>query len=753
MAAAFISSAAKSGVGMQKLWKELTKSALRSLARAVAAQTSDTATAETRISSGPIPHRLHYLARRVVEIVGGNDIEAGFLNDLLAERDVGSFEPHHQRHAQAYFLDRGNNAFGDHVAAHDAAENIDQDAFHVWIGRDDLKGGRYLVLARAAADVEKVRRCLAVELDDVHGGHGQAGAVHHAADAAVERHVVQIIARGLDFLGVLLGRIAQCSDVRMTIKRVVVEAHFSIETEELAVLGDNQRIDFEETHVFGEKGVIELRQRNFRLLADLAAQAERPRHGVAMMGHKARRRVDRERKNFLRIGAGDFLDLHPAFSRGDERDARRRAIDQRREIIFALDIRAFLDIEAMHFLAVRAGLMRHQRRSKQPLRFALHLIDRFDHFDAAGLAATAGVDLRLDHPDRTAEILRRLDGFIDAHRRNAARHRDAEFTQHRLRLVFVDVHDSCWLSEAATVASAITNSSIAKIWSDLLAGLDQAPHRLHGFLEHPALAAVELDFDHTLNSLTADNDRHADIKIVDAVLAIEPGGRRQHAFLVAQITFRHRNRRTCRCVEGRASLEQADDLTTAVARALDNRVEPRRRRPTHLDEIGQRNPGHRRIPSQRHHAVTVAAEHESGDIFNRDVEFVGEKVAKARRVEHAGHADHHLLRQAATLLQRPHHGVERVGDADDESGRRIFRDAGADLLHHLQVDVEEVVAAHSRLARHAGGDDADRGTLDRLVRIGAGKPGIEAFNRRGFDQIERFALRNTLGNVKKNDID
>ena len=32
----------------------------------------------------------------------------------------------------------------------------------------------------------------AVELDDVHGRHGQAGAVHHAADLAVERDVVEI---------------------------------------------------------------------------------------------------------------------------------------------------------------------------------------------------------------------------------------------------------------------------------------------------------------------------------------------------------------------------------------------------------------------------------------------------------------------------------------------------------------------------------------------------------------------------------
>jgi hypothetical protein len=37
--------------------------------------------------------------------------------------------------------------------------------------------------------------------------------------------------------------------------------------------------------------------------------------------------------------------------------------------------------------------------------------------------------------------------------------------------------------------------------------------------------------------------------------------------------------------------------------------------------------------------------------------------------------------------------------------RRILGDAGANLLHHLEVDLEQIVAAHARLARHAGGDD------------------------------------------------
>ena len=51
--------------------------------------------------------------------------------DLLAQLDVGAFEAHDQRHVQADLAGRGHDALGDHVAAHDAAEDVDQDAFDV----------------------------------------------------------------------------------------------------------------------------------------------------------------------------------------------------------------------------------------------------------------------------------------------------------------------------------------------------------------------------------------------------------------------------------------------------------------------------------------------------------------------------------------------------------------------------------------------------------------------------------------------
>ena len=49
-----------------------------------------------------------------------------------------------------------------------------------------------------AADVEEVGGLAAIELDDVHGRHGEAGAVHHACDIPVKLDVVQVKLRRFD---------------------------------------------------------------------------------------------------------------------------------------------------------------------------------------------------------------------------------------------------------------------------------------------------------------------------------------------------------------------------------------------------------------------------------------------------------------------------------------------------------------------------------------------------------------------------
>ena len=82
-------------------------------------------------------------------------------------------------------------------------------ALDVRVGREDAE--RVLDLlggVGSAADVQEVRRLAAGQFDDVHRGHGQTSAIHHAPDGPVELDVVQRELRGLDLEWIFLAEVA-----------------------------------------------------------------------------------------------------------------------------------------------------------------------------------------------------------------------------------------------------------------------------------------------------------------------------------------------------------------------------------------------------------------------------------------------------------------------------------------------------------------------------------------------------------------
>src|SRR3546814_12255214 len=82
--------------------------------------------------------------------------------------------------------------------------------------------------------------------------------------------------------------------------------------------------------------------------------------------------------------------------------------------------------------------------------------------------------------------------------------------------------------------------------------------------------------------------------------------------------------------------------------------------------------------------------------------------------------------------------------SDDESVGGVGLDALADGLHHFQIDAEQVVAAHPRLAGDPGGDDDDVGAGAVGIIIGAGDLRVKALNRADLRQVERPALRHAF---------
>src|SRR5690606_16507552 len=101
-------------------------------------------------------------------------------------RLVGSGQPDHDRDLHRELPGGGDDAVGHVVGPGDAAEDIEEDGLHVRIAGDDPERIDDFLRVRAAADIEEVGGRTAVVLDQVHRGHGEAGAVHHAADVTVE---------------------------------------------------------------------------------------------------------------------------------------------------------------------------------------------------------------------------------------------------------------------------------------------------------------------------------------------------------------------------------------------------------------------------------------------------------------------------------------------------------------------------------------------------------------------------------------
>ena len=84
---------------------------------------------------------------------------------------------------------------------------------------------------RTSTDVEEVGGAAAVEVEDVHGGHGESGAVDEASDRAVKLDEVEAKLGRLDLGGVLLGQVAEAEDgLRVGTQKALAPALFRPKT-------------------------------------------------------------------------------------------------------------------------------------------------------------------------------------------------------------------------------------------------------------------------------------------------------------------------------------------------------------------------------------------------------------------------------------------------------------------------------------------------------------------------------------------
>ncbi len=195
----------------------------------------------------------------------------------------------------------------------------------------------------------------------------------------------------------------------------------------------------------------------------LPREAEREGDLAALVGLEADGRVDRLLDDLVGVIVRHRLDVHAALGRGDDGDAAQRAVDQHGEVELALDVAAFLDIEALDRLAGRAGLLGDQLMAQHGGRVLADLLDRLGDAHAAravgivlelALAAPAGMDLGLHDGDRAAQLAGHVHRLVLGVGNAALEQRDGEFGQQSLGLVLVDVHGVLLLGTACKACAS-----------------------------------------------------------------------------------------------------------------------------------------------------------------------------------------------------------------------------------------------------------------------------------------------------------
>ena len=160
-----------------------------------------------------------------------------------------------------------------------------------------------------------------------------------------------------------------------------------------------------------------------------------------------RQRIDWFTNDFLRRFRRDGFDFNAAFSAGNNHRRSCGSVEQDSEINLARDVGGFGYEHFVNLATTRSGLVRdkdltqHLRRDLAHFRRRLaNMYPAFESIFERALAASAGVNLRLNNNIDIAEFARDLFRVVKGRRDPPSGGRYIEFLQQLFGLVFVNVH-------------------------------------------------------------------------------------------------------------------------------------------------------------------------------------------------------------------------------------------------------------------------------------------------------------------------
>ena len=300
---------------------------------------------------------LHALLGGRLQVVDAEDLEAALVDQLLRGLHVGALQAGDDGDAQVHGFGDADEALGDGVAADDAAEDVDEDGGDLGVGGDEVEGALDGLGGGSATDVEEVGGCATVELDNVHGGHGETGTVDEAADVTVKLDEVEAGLGGLDLIGVLLGGVAPLKDLLLSELGVVVEAELGVHAQNLVVGGLGKRVDLDLGGILLHEELVQLLDGVGTGVDALRAEAELLGDLLGHVVGDTNVDVDGGGDDGLGALLGDGLNVHTTLAGGDNDGRLSSAVHEDCEVELAAGELALDNVDGVANATTLAGLL------------------------------------------------------------------------------------------------------------------------------------------------------------------------------------------------------------------------------------------------------------------------------------------------------------------------------------------------------------------------------------------------------------
>lgn len=347
--------------------------------------------------------QLHGLLGSDLKVVNGENLHARLANNLVGGVDVGALQTGNDGDLQVEGLDSLDETGGNVVAADDTTKDVDKDSSDLGVRGDELKGLLDSLRGGTTTNIKEVGGLAAVQLDNVHGGHGQTGTVDKAANVAIELDKVQAALGSADLIRVLLGGVAPFKDLLLAEIGIVVEAKLGIHAQNLVVARLGQRVDLNLGGILLKEDLVQLLDGVLGILDALLAEAELGRNVAGHLVGDALLDVDVGGDDGVGGLLGNGLNVHAALRRRDNDRGLGGTVHEDGQVELAASKLALANVNRIAQTAASASLLGDELVANHLVGEHLGLVGRVDDTNTAleavverTLTTATGENLGLD---------------------------------------------------------------------------------------------------------------------------------------------------------------------------------------------------------------------------------------------------------------------------------------------------------------------------------------------------------------------